>query len=299
MSSTKKNLRSKATADAIAEAITDEGKVRNDDKLLSALEDLIDKKLGTKQSYDELLQINATLIEQNKKLLERVEALEAKLSSQVTVSDLVAEIIETVSPDPPSAATSVPEPAPEHRKQMKCLLISDSMMRHVDVMEDTMKVFLPGAQCEEIYWRFMELNEDYVFSEIIVSVGTNMIKDSSWYMEEVAIEIQNLLTAMNNLTPEFTRVTYAQVLPIRGGERDKYGYIERINYLNSELDDFTRQANMGFINYQEHGTIFSDKYIFNIICQDGTHLNRHGIKLVSWYIKRHLIYNGIYLDQRD
>ena len=70
------------------------------------------------------------------------------VESQVTVADLVAECIST-------AAEKQPEPQPEPeivvkeqdtRKHVSTLLLSDSMMRHVETENNTVKEILPDAR---------------------------------------------------------------------------------------------------------------------------------------------------------
>ena len=59
--------------------------------LLAAIENILEKKLSDlvpkDDNYDKLLEINQQLREQNELLRQRVEALELKMNSQITVAD--------------------------------------------------------------------------------------------------------------------------------------------------------------------------------------------------------------------
>jgi hypothetical protein len=219
---------------------------KRDEEIYDALAELLDKKLNNDR-YDKLLQLNQQLIEQNRQLKERIEALEQR----VTVADLVANVIEEVALDarkPPPTA-----PKPDTRNQLKTLILSDSMMRHVSVYPDTVKEILPGACCDELFHCFRELNETNTYQNIVVSVGTNYLQERYWSNDDIACEIGQFLVGLNNLTPETTTITFAQILPKRGRLIKKL-YLSRINHINHELDAFTNTVDgIDFINYHDHG----------------------------------------------
>ena len=179
-----------------------------------------------------------------------------------------------------------PPPPPETREVIDTLILSDSMMRHVDIVGNVVKEILPGAQCDQLFHKFLELEAKYVFKDIIVSVGTNYVTDTSWYACEIPQEIANFLTAINERTPETTKVTFCQILPKRG-KFNKRHHMDKINYLNESIDDLLSPFDINFINYEDYGDIIPID-CFSIICRDGTHLNRYGVQLVGWYINQHL-----------
>ena len=160
------------------------------------------------------------------------------------------------------------------------------MFKHVELPTNALKEVHPGTQCEDLYFRFLEIEKSYVFDEIIVNVGTNHLRDSSWYDDDIVYEIRNLLEFLVNRTPPKTTVTFAQMLPKRG-RHNKFSYIERINYIHNELDSLLEPMGIDIINYSDLGNIIGIN-IFDIICWDGTHLNRYGVKMVSWYLNQHL-----------
>ena len=228
--------------------------------------------------------MNTQLMKQNELLLKRIEVLEEKLASQVTVASLVEECIAIAGTSPPESA---PEPAPESREVINTLILSDSMMRHVAIDgPSVMKEVIPGAQCDQLFLKFLELEEKYVFRDIVVCVGTNYLSDTSWYTEEIAYEICNFLTALNNRTPTSTKVTFAQILPKRGKYNAKH-YLGKINEINGTVDEMLQQEEIGFLDYNSYGDIIPIN-CFDIICRDGTHLNRYGVQMVGWYINYHL-----------
>ena len=162
-------------------------------------------------------------------------------------------------------------------------------MKHVDVHGKTLKEVIPGARCDELFWRFLELNEKYIFEEVIVSVGTNYLRHSDFYDIEIAQEIVNLMTAIKAQAPSSTKFTYAQILPKRG-RFNKLCYMDRINFINGQIDLLLESHEIDFINYTDLGNIINvtERNVFDIISRDGTHLNRYGVKMVSWYLNEHL-----------
>ena len=170
------------------------------------------------------------------------------------------------------------------------------MMKHVD-MPNTMKEVIPGAGCDELFWRFLELNEKYTFSDIFICVGTNYLSDRFWTNDEIAHEIKNFLVALNAITPSTTRLTYLQILPKRG-RYIKNIYLPRINYINRFIDDWFLDSEVDFVNFHDLGNIFNSLNVFNIICWDGTHLNYYGAKMVGEYIIKQLQYDCMYSDDR-
>ena len=199
---------------------TREQKQKRDEEIYDALEELLDKKLNAdKERFEKMLQLNQQLIEQNRQLKERIEALEQR----VTVADLVANGIEEVASDarkPPPTA-----PKPDTRNQLKTLILSDSMMKHVSVYPDTVKEILPGACCDELFHRFLELNKKNAYQNIVFSVGTNYLQERYWSNDDIAYEIGQFLVGLNNLTPETTTITFAQILP-------KCGWLRERNYIS-------------------------------------------------------------------
>ena len=297
MSSKKMKTRGKPDADKPDADIADNAEKANDavqaDKdILVAMENIIDKKLSENADrYDQILKINAQLIEQNRLLQQRVAALEEKLNSQVTVADLVAECIETAAELTPTPAEkpAPTAPPPDTRTHIETL-----MMRHVNVNEKCVKEIMPGARCEELYLKFLELNEVNRYSNIIV-VGTNYIRDKDWTDDDIFWDNRNFLYALNNIMPESTTIHFCQILPKRARYTRKL-HLPRINSLNSQLDEFgmAQQKRIMLINWVEYGNIFITDDVFSIISRDGTHLNRHGVMMVGHYLNEHLSYCGLY-----
>ena len=277
-------------------------KSKDDTELIKSIEAMINAKLAAREDadekFDKLVDLNKKLIEENKSLRERVVALETKIDSQYTVADLVAECI-TAATDPIATSEqqeNVSDPEPDPRQHLSTLLLSDSMMKHVD-MPNTMKEVIPGAGCDELFWRFLELNEKYTFSDIFICVGTNYLSDRFWTNDEIAHEIKNFLVALNAITPSTTRLTYLQILPKRG-RYIKNIYLPRINYINRFIDDWFLDSEVDFVNFHDLGNIFNSLNVFNIICWDGTHLNYYGAKMVGEYIIKQLQYDCMYSDDR-
>jgi hypothetical protein len=148
-----------------------------------------------------------------------------------------------------------------------------------------MKVILPGARCDKLYWEFLELDKKFIFDEVLISVGTNYISDSQWTGEDVAYELRNFIIAIDNITPPSTHVTWMQILPKRG-RFVRNAYLPKINLINMFVNNYFYHSSIGTLNYIK---LSGDEIDFGtIICPDGTHLNYRGVDLISEYIVDYL-----------
>ena len=130
----------------------------------------------------------------------------------------------------------------------------------------------------------LDLNEDYVYDQIIVHVGTNYLKDNFKFdQENIAFEIANFLNALRAISP-VSKITFSRILPKRSDEGDdEFEFMDAIDYINYRLLELAEG-----IEHIYYDQLVMYRYLFSIICGDGLHLNRFGVKLVSGIIQNHL-----------
>ena len=248
-----------------------------------------------KNEVDTLIELNRKLIEENRNLRARVECLEDKLACQVTVADLVAECIEQsveasieVTPAIEPSVTINPAVARERRPT---LILSDSMLKYVESHGPGCDKFvIPGAGCDKLFFKFLELHEKYVYEHIVIHVGINYLR-WGWDGEDIAHEVANLLKSLKDIAPD-TKITFSNILPMRADTGDKYELIDTINDINDLIAALTQPEGIDTINYS---SIVKYRHVFSIIARDGLHLNRFGVKLVTQKIAHYLesFYNMI------
>lgn len=263
-------------------------------KIISDKFDEFTKITTRGDDFTTLLELNKKLIEQNKSLHMRIDNLESRLvelNNSVAVADVVAEVVnEVVESCPviePPPVVSLPVVA-DTRVRIHSLLISDSIFRHVDLLDGSMKVVIPGARCDELFFKLLELNKDYIFEEIIVHVGTNYVGDRSWSNVSLAYEIRNLLVAVRKFVPASTKLTFSPILPKRARGKNPYAYSNQVNEVNVKIAKLIDRLDIDVINYD---VLFDDQYIFYLTCPDGTHLNRYGVSEMGSFVRDYQLYS--------
>lgn len=157
------------------------------------------------------------------------------------------------------------------------------MFKYVDVPSSCDKIVISGATCDELFFKFLDLNKDYFYDQIIVHVGVNYLKyNYNQHKEDIAYEIANFLNAIRDIAPS-TKITFSRILPKRHDDGEEFAYMNAIDYINFKLHELA--PGIDHIFYDQ---LVRDRYLFSIICRDGLHLNRFGVKLVTNVIQKYL-----------
>ena len=132
-------------------------KTRSNASLLEAIDNIISSKFSefSKSRSDEvaaLVELNKKLIEQNRELIRRVDSLEKQTAVAVAGKNVDASTPEPVGTSTSGATSARTKPSKhETRTHVPCLVLSDSMLRHVSVAAGTKKVVIPGARCVDFF----------------------------------------------------------------------------------------------------------------------------------------------------
>ena len=183
------------------------------------------------------------------------------------------------------------QPPNQVKTHIHTLLLSDSIMKYVDVTTlpgNVMKKVIPGARCDKLFLELTILNQQYTFDEVILHCGTNYINANS-YVKPCFVEndICNFLSATRDLLPLYTIITFSPILP-------KYnnGWIPVINRINSAV--FQHTATLPRVDYISSYTDFArDRHgYFNnsLICWDAVHLSFGGVRSITRSLSEHILF---------
>lgn len=252
---------------------------------------------------------NASLKKSNELLLERVRGLEGKVED-VVASSYVESDYEDDEDDDDCEINDVFEveehvdrnPDPTRKKFVQTLVLSDSIMKHVDPTKmepmsgmEIMNVSIPGARCPRLLAELAHLSIRYEFGEVIVHVGTNYLPHEPAH--RVAQEIKNFLSAICDFLPETTKVTFSSILP-RTSDR----FLRSVNNINQQIYYFCAQSphRLHYLWYpyfaRSHSTIINQRVVHlkhginkKLYCWDAVHLSHFGVDHVMVTLREHII----------
>ena len=181
-----------------------------------------------------------------------------------------------------------PPPTDPGKSHVENLLISDSIMRHVEVPKETLKTFLPGARPSRIWSELSYLSNIHTFTSIIIHVGTNLFgsHDSRYFVEDHAQELCDFFEGVRELFPPTTKITFSQILP-----RESDELLPDMNYINSRVARFIRGLrNCHYLTYPKFW-YKKRPQINKLLCRDAVHLSYYGVETVERRIRDFIISN--------
>ena len=208
----------------------------------------------------------------------------ASVASEIPNSDIQNDEVTSLNIqnkcDSASAAVPV-RPCIDDRKRIDVLLIGDSIIRHINVNKlvsgSCMKVCLPGARVDRVLSAVDELNQEFIFTRIVVHIGTNYIPHKS--RRYIRRELIRCIDVLRNLMPN-THVILSDILP-RTSER----FMSGIHEINSWIREYCLDNQCGHMDHSFFGKSFNTDR--NSIRGDGVHLNFFGVKQLQDSMERY------------
>ena len=161
-------------------------------------------------------------------------------------------------------------------------MIGDSIIRHININKlcsgICQKVCLPGARVDRVLSVVTELNKRYIFSRVVLHIGTNYIPEKS--RRYIRHELIRCIDTLRDLMPE-ARVIVSDILP-RTSDR----FMSAINNINRWIREYCLDNQFGHMYNSYFGKSFqADR---KCICNDGVHLNFFGLKQLEDSMVRYL-----------
>ena len=168
------------------------------------------------------------------------------------------------------------------REKIDVLLIGDSIIKYVDTSQLTngtaLKSCIPGARANLILPEISQLSQKYVFTRVVIHVGTNYIPHKSG--RYIRRELIKLLDTIQELLPN-SDVVLSEILP-----RTSPDYMNGINNINRWMREYCLEHGMGHIQHHYFGQTFTTDR--KSICWDGVHLNYIGVAKLQGSLARYL-----------
>ena len=294
-----------------------------------------------REQNERLLQSNNTLLAQNEHFRKSIDDIQSCDSGKQHIVD---------DPEDFDGADDVSLPRvdeddvvfeEDNREYVDCLILSDSIYRHVGKvipqkrtlapLKDSftignvriMKFVVPGARCDRLWAEAANLNKDYSFGQLILSVGTNYVPSTHAQFR------QNYQRPFNQRPFNLAKIPPAKrrdfliknarddirwnetssITPVTDVIADITSLIRRIGYLfdcdvsfsailpqkdlscirgiadiNSALLDFCKGNRYGFIQHPQF-MISNSKVDFSLFAIDGVHLRTKGIDILFSNLK--------------
>ena len=274
-----------------------------DSKIENKLENVISELQKMKINNEQLARENAMLTTENERLQRELETTSNTSESESCVSADSGKLNSTGD----DHEVQMPEPAHgiASRSHVNCLLLSDSIYRHVGTscpkkrgdprgaaIMDTFKIgpcsvvkcVVPGATCARLWAEAAFLQTKHTFDHVIVHVGANYIPHHSQQRKPFSKlaatnEIIEFLGELSNLTD--SHITFSAIIPQR-----PYIYLQDILDINRDVRHLCNKRGYGYLSHSGFCSMSSTE---SLLAYDGVHLGPEGISAITSLVKAFII----------